>query len=450
MRQISTSLAKKLRPATATTASEAPTLLPPDTTVDEEHIPDYNPHHFYPANPGDFLNNRYKTIVKLGWGSCSTVWLAQDVNRIWQRRPYVALKINNCDFVDTEAAQHELQISKILANTNPLHEGFPYVRTLLNSFEMKGPHGLHTCLVYEPMREPLWLFQKRCRNGKLSLDLIKVYLTFLLRGLDYLHSECHIVHTDLKSDNILVGFEDRSVIKGFVRSQALNPMARKVKDDRVVYRSHNEFGPLKSFGILPKIGDFGLAQRIVDSRRNIHPIQPDHYRAPEVIVGIGWSYSTDIWNLGVLIWNLLENKDLFEGIHSDGGKYDCQKHLAQMIALLGPPPKEFLDREMEARSWKWEPPIENPDGRVCTSVNEYFGGPFFDSHGKFLYKDPTLAGLDLGDSTPSLQGEEKKLFLEFVGKMLRWVPEDRMTARELLGDPWLLRDAPSKRENFVG
>ncbi|OBT52208.1 hypothetical protein VE04_07584 [Pseudogymnoascus sp. 24MN13] len=100
---------------------------------------------------------------------------------------------------------------------------------------------------------------------------------------------------------------------------------------------------------------------------------------------------------------------------------------------------------MEARNWRWEPPIENPDGRVCTSVNEYFGGPFFDSHGKFLYKNPTLANLDLGDSTPSLQGEEKKLFLEFVSKMLRWVPEDRLTARDLLADPWLVRDVPSKR-----
>jgi serine/threonine-protein kinase SRPK3 len=109
-----------------------------------------------------------------------------------------------------------------------------------------------------------------------------------------------LILVDLKSENILVGFEDRSVIKDFVQSQALYPMARKVKDDRVVYRSHNEFGPLKSFGIPPKIGDFGLAQRIIDSRRNIHPIQPDHYRAPEVIVGIGRSYSTDIWNLGVL------------------------------------------------------------------------------------------------------------------------------------------------------
>ena len=118
-------------------------------------------------------------------------------SRRWRPQPYVALKINNCDFVDREAAQHELRISKTLAGTNPLHEGFPYVRTLLDSFETTGPDGSHICLVYELMREPLWLFQKRCRDGKLSLALIKVYLTFLLRGLDYLHSECHIVHTGM-------------------------------------------------------------------------------------------------------------------------------------------------------------------------------------------------------------------------------------------------------------
>jgi hypothetical protein len=36
-----------------------------------------------------------------------------------------------------------------------------------------------------------------------------------------------------------------------------------------------------------------------------------------------------------------------------------------------------------------------------------------------------------------MAGEEKGLFLNFVRKMLQWLPEDRKTAKELREDPWL-------------
>lgn len=109
------------------------------------------------------------------------------------------------------------------------------------------------------------------------------------------------IFIDLKMDNILVDFEDLSVIEDFARAQAENPMPRKIKDGRSIYLSHNNFGPIRSFYILPKIADFGLAQPGDGPQPKIHPIQPDHYRAPEVILGAGWSYSADIWNLGVLV-----------------------------------------------------------------------------------------------------------------------------------------------------
>lgn len=60
---------------------ETSIILPPELAIEEEQIPDYNRPHFYPTNPGEILNKRYKTIVKLWWGSCSTVWLARDVSR---------------------------------------------------------------------------------------------------------------------------------------------------------------------------------------------------------------------------------------------------------------------------------------------------------------------------------------------------------------------------------
>ena len=36
-----------------------------------------------------------------------------------------------------------------------------------------------------------------------------------------------------------------------------------------------------------------------------------------------------------------------------------------------------------------------------------------------------------------LEGESYTLFLYFMRKMLQWVPDERLSARELLMDPWL-------------
>lgn len=221
------------------------------------------------------------------------------------------------------AANHELRIEYHVACANPQHEGHRWVRTLAEHFEEKGPHGTHLCLGYEPMREPLWLFQTRCRNRRFPLGLLKGYIKLLLKGLDYLHSECNIIHTgkyicyptlslfylqcahtsaDLKLDNILVSFEKESVVEDFAIAQSSNPMPRKVNGGHTVFLSHNDFGPLRSYYILPKITDFGLAHHQNDSPvLNRHPVQPDGYRAPEVILGAGWTYSVDIWNLGLLV-----------------------------------------------------------------------------------------------------------------------------------------------------
>jgi serine/threonine protein kinase len=37
----------------------------------------------------------------------------------------------------------------------------------------------------------------------------------------------------------------------------------------------------------------------------------------------------------------------------------------------------------------------------------------------------------------SLEGADKQLFLQLMGKMLQWAPEDRKTAKELMKDPWI-------------
>jgi len=110
-----------------------------------------------------------------------------------------------------------------------------------------------------------------------------------------------IVFADLKADNILMSFGDQGVIQEYVEAQAEHPMPRKRVSDRNIYLSHNNFGTLKSYWMLPKIVDFGLAHQGCGEEPSRHPIQPPLYHAPEVLLGIPWSYSADIWNLSVLV-----------------------------------------------------------------------------------------------------------------------------------------------------
>lgn len=102
----------------------------------------------------------------------------------------------------------------------------------------------------------------------------------------------------------MVNFESEATIEAFVKRQATNPMARKHVDGRIVYRCHNDFGPVyegRLGSLIPQITDFGSAQRGDRAAKFLYPIQPNEYRAPEVILGIGWTYSTDMWNFGVLV-----------------------------------------------------------------------------------------------------------------------------------------------------
>jgi hypothetical protein len=47
--------------------------------VDEEHLLHYKPNRFYPVSLGNIFESRYQVLSKLGYGSCSTVWLSRDI-----------------------------------------------------------------------------------------------------------------------------------------------------------------------------------------------------------------------------------------------------------------------------------------------------------------------------------------------------------------------------------
>lgn len=104
----------------------------------------------------------------------------------------MALKIVNNN---ASSVNHEREVEEHISTADPSHRGHSVIRTLLNSFEVNGPKGSYSYLVYPPMREPLSMYQRRFNDRKMPLPLVKVYIHALLTGLEYLHKECRIIYT---------------------------------------------------------------------------------------------------------------------------------------------------------------------------------------------------------------------------------------------------------------
>ncbi|CAG8139920.1 unnamed protein product [Penicillium salamii] len=367
--------------------------------VEEEGMDGFSSGDYCPMVIGDVLDSRYQVVGKLGFGVSSTVWLARDM----RDHRHVALKVHTRD----EDNKHEFEIYQQLSKPSQ-HHGRKHVRDVLDTFTLPRPGGDHQCLVQKPLWESLQDLHNVMPNARLEVNILKSAIKQMLLALDYLHTECKLVHTDIKSDNIMQELNDISVLKKFVQGEVKNPSPRKIVSDRTIYLSRL-LDPPKKFG-RALLCDFGEAVQ-GEEKRN-HNAQPEFYRSPEVMLKANWSYPADIWNLGTMIWQLLEGQPLFTGQHPTLNTYLTRAHIAEIIGLLGPPPNDLIQKG--ARS---------PE--------------FFDQDGKWKIDDVEIQPRTLEESECCLEGEDKDKFLVFIRGMLTWRQEDRKTAAALLHDPWL-------------
>lgn len=121
---------------------------------------------------------------------------------------HVALKIVKSAKHYTETALDEIKLLEKIVKTNPSATGRKYVVELLDHFIHQGPNGSHVCMVFEVLGENLLSMIKRYRNQGIPVHLVQQILYQVLMGLDYMHRECGIIHTDLKPENVLVCVDD--------------------------------------------------------------------------------------------------------------------------------------------------------------------------------------------------------------------------------------------------
>ncbi|MGH0127670.1 UNVERIFIED_CONTAM: hypothetical protein FKN15_017392 [Acipenser sinensis] len=149
---------------------------------------------------GDLFNGRYHVIRKLGWGHFSTVWLAWDI----QGKRFVAMKVVKSAEHYTETALDEIRLLSSVRNTDPNDPNREMVVQLLDDFKISGVNGTHVCMVFEVLGHHLlkWIIKSNYQG--LPIACVKSIIKQVLQGLDYLHSKCKIIHTDIKPENILL------------------------------------------------------------------------------------------------------------------------------------------------------------------------------------------------------------------------------------------------------
>lgn len=163
-----------------------------------------------------FKDGKYVITRKLGWGHFSTVWLSRDT----ETGRHVALKVVRSAAHYTETAVDEIKLLNKIVAANPNHPGRKHVVSLLDSFEHKGPNGVHVCMVFEVLGENLLGLIKRWNHRGIPMPLVKQITKQVLLGLDYLHRECGIIHTDLKPENVLIEIGDvEQIVKTFVKDE---------------------------------------------------------------------------------------------------------------------------------------------------------------------------------------------------------------------------------------
>ena len=207
----------------------------------------------------------------------------------------------------------------------------------------------------------------------------------LCQAIRFMHDN-RLTHTDLKPENILFYDSGHDLVYDPKRKQDL----RLLRNPEI------------------RLIDFGSAT--FDHEHHSTIVSTRHYRAPEVILELGWSAPCDVWSVGCIVFELATGITLFQ-------THDNREHLAMMERILGPLPVRMAMKSrtkyFSSKSWRLAWDEKSSAGRYvrenCKPLERYI---------------PKRAnGGELDDWRD---------MLDLVAKMLIYEPQRRLSMAEAL------------------
>ena len=207
---------------------------------------------------GMFIGDRYEIIDKVGSGGMSDVYKALDhkLNR------YVAVKVLKDEFSEDKSFvskfKAEAQSAAGLAHPN-----------IVNVFDVGEENGIY--FIVMELVEGITLKKYIEKKGKLPIKEAVSIAIQIAQGIEAAHNN-HIIHRDIKPQNVIISREGKV-----------------------------------------KVTDFGIARAASANTINSNAMGSVHYISPEQARGGYIDEKSDIYSLGISLYEMITGKVPFEG-----------------------------------------------------------------------------------------------------------------------------------------
>ncbi|KAF2740786.1 kinase-like protein [Polyplosphaeria fusca] len=373
-------------------------VIPDKSYMKDEKVDDEDGH--YIVVPEADLTERYTILKLLGQGTFGKVVEAWDK----KKNTKCAVKVIRSVPKYRDASRIELRVLSTLAS-NDKHNINRCIH-LRDCFDFRN----HICIVTDLYGQSVFDFLKSNSFVPFPSSHIQKFAKQLFTSVAFLH-DLDLIHTDLKPENILLvnnnyqTFTYNRTVPSSTTTSNRTARHRKVLLDPEI-----------------RLIDFGSATFNDEYHSSV--VSTRHYRAPEIILNLGWSYPCDIWSIGCILVEFFTGDALFQ-------THDNLEHLAMMEAVCG----GKLDKEIIRQVSRAE---RGSSRSSSSSASKYFKNQKLDYPNAETPKASrkyVKAMKKLPETIPPHTTFNRQ-FLDLLKKIFVYDPKKRITAKEALQHPW--------------